>query len=340
MTLAQKAQQCEEQIFRLHMQGGLLLNQQADPKGKVLYTNENAGSYTSVVLSSLSHKWSLTGDVEVRRRAHEVAAAVLMLEQVTGVPGMTTRQYKFMQGPGHDEAGWLEDKWHQCRLYRWQDNLSTDEMTWFLNGLGDYIALCAEGDYRRRACAAIRRVVGRMLEHGMRITYADATTTTWGDCSRATPREPLFCLHGLGYLKRGELFGLEERFADAYDEYVRDEEYFHLAVNCYRLGVERGQWAAAYDWELASPELELLIKHDKDLRRRAHLKEGLLEMAAAPDTTIHTPLCTAVLGLGGEDPVRQWLGDWSIEEKGGIDKDWFLWAYWRARAAGIIGEND
>lgn len=340
MTVAQKAQECEQEIFQFHFQDGLLISQKADPTGKVRYTNENAGSYTAIVMSSMVNKWAATGDLAARQRAHQIAAAVEMLEQVTGVPGMTCRQYKFMQGPGHDEAGWLEDKWHQCRFYRWQDNLSTDEMTYYLYTLGEYIALCAEGEHRRRAAGALRRALGRMLDHGMRIVYADGTTTTWGDCSRATPKEPLFCLHGLGYLKRGELYACDERFADAYDEYVRDEEYFYQAVHCHRLGVERRAWAAAYDWELAAPEFELLIKYDRDPRRREALREGLFEMAAAPDTTFHSHLCTAVLGLGGEDKVRQYLQEWTIEGKSGIEKDWFLWCYWRARAAGIISAEE
>lgn len=288
----------------------------------------------------MSHKWSTTGDVDARRKAHQIGAAVEMLEYVTGVAGMTTRQYKFMQGPGDDEAGWLQDKWHQCRFYRWLDNLSTDEMTWYLKGLGDYIQLCGEGEYRRRAAGNIRRAVGRMLDQGMRIVYADGTVTTWGDCSRATPREPLFCLHGLGYLKRAELFGGYGRAADAYDEYVRDEEYFYRAVHCYKLGLEQDAWAAGYDWELAAPEFELLITHDKDPRRREALKQGLLEMAVGPDRTVHAPLCTAVLGLGGDDEVRQWMHGWSFDESDTIWKDWYLWVYWRARAAGIISEAD
>lgn len=338
-TFQEKAQQCEEDIFAFHLQDGLLIGQKADPKHKVLYTNENAGYRTGCLLSSLSQKWTVSGDVQTRRRAHQIAVAVEMLEQVTGVPGMTTRQYKFMQGPGEDERGWLEDKWHQCRFYRWQDNVSTDEMTYFLTGLFDYLMLCAEGEYRRRAADTVRRVVGRLLDHGMRIAYADDTTTTWGDCSRATPREPLFCLHGLGYLKRGELCACEERFADAYDEYVRDEEYFYLGVNCHKVGVERECWAT-YDWQLASPEFELLIKHDKDPRRREILKQGLLEMASASDTTVHSHLATAILGLGGEDKVRRWLAEYDPAQRSGIDKGWYHWIYWKARAAKVIGENE
>jgi len=341
MTLAQKAQYVEDDLFAHHLQQGLHSDRPVDPEGKILYTNENAGSYTSVLLSSLVHKWHLTGDPAVRQKAHAVARAVLMLEWATGIPGYTTRQYKFMQGPGHDEGGWLEDKWHQCRFHRWQDNLSTDETTWYFQALGDYIRFCAEGEYRRAAAASLRRCIGRMLDHGMRIAYEDGTTTTWGDCSRATPREPLFCLHGLAYLKRGELFTGDPRFADAYDEYVRDELYFYEAVHCYRLGVERGHWAARYDWELAAPEFEILITFDRDPRRRQALTEGLLEMASAPDTTVHSPLCTAALGLGGEDQVRAYLQQFNPEAtQSGIDKDWFLWAYWKARAVGVISADE
>jgi len=340
MTLLEKAEQCEQEIFDFHLQDGLLIGKRVDPSRKVLYTNENSGLRTGCLLSALSLKWSINGDLHTRQRAHRVARAVEMLEWATGVPGMTARQYKFMQGPGPDEAGWLQDKWHQCRFYRWLDNVSTDEITWFLLGLADYVNLCAEGEYRRNASAVINRVIGRMLDHGMRIVYADGTVTTWGDCSRATPLEPLYCLHGLAYLKRAELATANERFADAYDEYIRDDQYLHQGVHCYKLGVERGCWAP-YDWQLAAPEFELLIKHDKDLRRRDLFKEGLLEMAAAPDANIHPHLCTALLGLGGEDKVRQWLQEWSLtEETSGVDKGWYHWIYWKARSARLIADSD
>jgi len=333
-----KAQQCEDDIFAYHLQDGLLIGQRVDPTGKVRYTNENSGYRTGCLLSSLAHKWSLTADLKVRQRAHQVAAAVEMLEQITGVPGMTTRQYKMMQGPGQDEAGWLQDKWHQVGLYRWQDNVSTDEMTWYLTGLGDYVGVCAEGEHRRRASGTVRRVVGRMLDHGMRICYADGTTTTWGDCSRSTPKEPIFCLHGLAYLKAGELFGLEERSADAYDEYVADEVYLDTAVHCYKLGAAARQWAT-YDWQLAAPDFERVIKFDKDPRRRDTLKQGVLEMTAAPDCNVFPHLCAAILGLGGADKVREWLTNFDTRDNG-IDKGWYHWVYWKARAAGIITEND
>jgi len=340
MTLAAKAQQCEDEIFSFHLQDGLLIGQKADPTGKVRYTNENAGYRTGCLLSSCSHKWWVTGDTLARQRAHQTARAVEMLEQITGVPGMTSRQYKMMQGPGHDEGGWLEDHWHQAGLYRWQGNVSTDEMTYYLTGLGDYVLFCAEGEYRRTASGTIRRVLGRMLDHGMRITYEDGTTTTWGDCSRATPREPLFCLHGLHYLKIGELCAFDSRFADAYDEYVLDEEYFANAVHCYQRNLAAQMWAD-FDWQLASPGFEFLIKHDKDPRRREKLKEGLLEMAAAPDATVHPHLCTAILGLGGEDKVRAWLQEWSLDDNtNGIDKGWYHWIYWKARAASLISPDE
>jgi len=341
MTLAAKAQRCEDEVFSLHLQDGLVIGHKVDPAGEVLYTNENCGLWTGRLLSALSLKWSVTGDARARAAAHRIARSLERLEQVTGVPGMTARQYKKMQGPGPDERpSRRSDRWYQGPQYRWLSDVSTDEMTWFLTGLADYIGLCAEGEYRRRACALMRRVLGRILDYGMRIVEPDGTVTMWGDCSRATPKEPLYCLHGLGYLKRGELFAGEPRFADAYDEYVLDEEYFRQAVNCYRLGTDLNYWSRA-DWMLSAPEFEVLIKHDRRPQRRALLTEGLLEAATAPQADVYGPLCSAVLGLGGKDRVRDWLERWTLaDDTDGTEKGSYHWVYWKARSAGIIGAED
>jgi len=304
--LEQKARYCEEQVFTYHLQEGLVIPQRVDPTGQARYTNDNAGYRTGCLLSALAHRWAVTGEANARERARQVTGALEMLERVTGVPGLTSRQYKRMQGPGDDENDWLQDYWHQGEEYRWLGNVSTDEMTWYLTGLGDYVMLCAEGEDRRLASALIRRVLGRMLRYGMRITEADGTVTDWGDCSLESSREPLFSQHGLHYLKVGELCAFDERFADAYEQYASVQDYLYQSVHCCRLGVAEHTWAD-YDWELAAPGYELLIKFDKDPSRRAALKEGLLEMAQARHTNVFSHLCTAVLRLGGDEKVRDWL---------------------------------
>jgi hypothetical protein len=342
-TLAAKAQYCQTHVFSRHLQDGLIIGNETDPTGNVRHTSGNAGQHTACLLSALSFQWALTGDSATRATAQEVAAALLKLEQITEVPGLTSRQYKMMQGPGPDE---VESDWHQAGPYRWLGDVSTDEMTWYLTGLADYLMLCAEGEQRSQASATIRRVVGRLLDHDMRLTNADGSVTRYGDCSRETPLEPLSCLHGLHYLKVGELCSFQERFADAYEEYIADQRYFENAVFCYKRNLVVGQWAS-YDWQLAAPSFEFLIKFDKDPRRRAALTQGLMEMAAAPDAQPYAHLVTALLGLGGAEKVRQWLAEFDPNgaefDPNGRDGDelvWYLWVYWKARAGGIVTEKD
>ena len=334
-TLAQKAEQCEDDLFNYFLQDGLIIWSKADPTGQARYTNENSGCANGSFLSGLSYKWSVTRDPQTRQHAQQIAASLGMLETITGVPGMTSRQFKLMQGPGEDEASWLQDYWHQVGPYRWLGNVSTDEMTWYLTGLCDYVMLCADGEERCKATALIRRVVGRMLDHGMRIVDLDGSTTFWGDCSRETPREPLFCLHGLHYLKVAELCAGDQRFAEAYEQYAADGGYFENAVHCYERALPTGDWAS-YDWELAAPGFELLIKSDKDAGRRARLTEGLKVLAAAPNAQVQAHLATGVLGLGGGDQVRRWLEEFDPNGKQGPSLAWYHWAYWRARAGRIV----
>ena len=340
VSFAAKADLCESDIFARHLQHGLLIPQVVDPTGALLYTHDNCGLRTGVMLSALSLKWSVTREPEARARAAQTAAALRMLETVTGVPGMTARQYKKMQGPGHDEhPSWLSRQWHQGPVYRWLGNVSTDEMTWFLAGLADYVLLCAEGRERARSVATINRVVGRMLDHGMRIVEADGRTTTWGDCSRESAREPLFCLHGLHYLKVAEVCTDNPRFAAAYEEYASDAHYLEQAVHCYKLGRAKRCWAD-YDWELATPGFDFLLRHDSDPARRDLLTQGLLEMAAAPNANLHPHLCTATFGLGGKEQVREWLAQFDPQTADGVSKGWYHWIYWEARSAGIITPTD
>ena len=262
-----------------------------------------------------------------------------MLETMTAVPGMTCRQYKKMQGPGPDEAGWLQHHWHQKGEYRVLGNVSTDEMTWFLTGLDNYVMFCAEGEERARASATIARVVGRMLDHGMRIVEADGTTTDWGDCSLTSAREPLFCLHGLHYLKAAALCTSEPRFAKAYEEYASHQDYLDKAVHCYKLGIQARRWAG-YDYQLASPGFELLIRFDDNQSRHKQFIQGLREMAEARRGKVYSHLCTAILDLGGEDTVRDWLGGFDPTNADGVTLGWYLWIYWKARAAHLISPTD
>jgi len=337
-SLADKAQFCEEEIFAHYLQDGLLIPQQADPTGEARYSNDNAGYRTGCLLAAVANRWKVTQDPAARERARQVASALEMLETITGVAGMTCRQYKKMQGPGPDEAGWLQDYWHQKGEYRLLGNVSTDEMTWFLTGLDNYVLFCAEGEDRDRASATIARVVGRMLDHGMRIAEADGTTTDWGDCSLTSAREPLFCLHGLHYLKAASLCTSDPRFAEAYEQYASTAAYFDKAVHCFSIGIRTHRWAG-YDYELASPGFELLIRFDDNQSRRDQFIQGLREMAEARRGKVFSHLCTAVLGLGGEDTVRDWLAAFDTNTDG-VNLGWYLWIYWKARAAQIIGPND
>jgi len=332
-TLADKAQYCEEHIFANNLQDGLLIGSQVDPTGKMRYSEENCGLHTGCLLSALSHKFSLTRDESTRQRADLLAASLEMLEKVTGVPGLTARQYKRMDSPGPGEGDWLAHHWHQSGPYRWLGDVSTDEMTFYLTGLADYMLLCAGDERRKSAAALVRRVVGRLLNHDMRITNADGSTTFYGDCSRKSPLEALFCLHGLHYLKAADVLTSDRRFARAYREYVSDEGYFRNATNAYKRTLAARQWAP-WDWELAAASYEFLIRHDS--YRSRQFKQGLLEMAAAPDASVFPNLCAALFGLGGGTRVTRWLKDFDPRDADGNSKGWYLWIYWKARSANIV----
>ena len=333
-TLAEKAEYCEEDIFANHLQEGLLIGPRVDPKGERLHSAENSGLRTGCLLSAMAYKFSVTRDERTRQRAGLLLGSLELLEKVTGVPGLTARHYMRMNSPGPDEAGsWLAKHWHQAGPHRWVGDVSTDEMTFYLTGLGNYILLCGEHEKRERAAALVRRVVGRLLDHDMRITNADGSATFYGDCSRQTPLEPLFCLHGLHYLKAAALLTSDKRLARAYKEYVGDEDYFRKAVHGYKGTLASIQWAT-WDWQLAAASYEFLIRHDPG--RSQQFKQGLLEMAGAPDATVFPHLCTALFGLGGGTQVTRWLEDFNPQNADGVGKGWYLWIYWKARSANIV----
>jgi hypothetical protein len=167
----------------------------------------------------------------------------------------------------------------------------------------------------------------------MRITNADGSTTFYGDCSRKSPLEALFCLHGLHYLKAADVLTSDRRFARAYREYVSDEGYFRNATNAYKRTLAARQWAP-WDWELAAASYEFLIRHDS--YRSRQFKQGLLEMAAAPDASVFPNLCAALFGLGGGTRVTRWLKDFDPRDADGNSKGWYLWIYWKARSANIV----
>src|SRR5262249_5639890 len=134
-----------------------------DPASFRLKPSDNDGLWTAIYVSAESFRYAVTHSPDALRNARESLAALLRLDEVTGLPGFPARAL-IRRAEERDPEG----EWHPTPdgEWEWKGDTSSDEL------VGHFFAYAVAYDLlpgdpdRQPIRAAVTRIVDRLLEHG------------------------------------------------------------------------------------------------------------------------------------------------------------------------------
>jgi hypothetical protein len=161
---------------------GARLEHSVDEPGNVIH----AGVWTGRYLGGVGYQYAVTKDPWVRRHGGQMLAALRLLQEVTGKPGLLARGYVRGHGPVTDwERGGADSKeWHQGQGayadYRWYGDVSVDNFNAVLYGYAIYYDLAADAGQKEFITRDVERLMTHLLDNHCRIIDVDGEVTQWG----------------------------------------------------------------------------------------------------------------------------------------------------------------
>ncbi len=182
-------------------EGTIMPNVIFPPAGKdtaIVGSQENCPMHTGAYLASLSFRFAVTQDGQIRALADSVMEGILKLEQVTGEPGCVARSFNKTDGANwHEQAFAYPMEWRESDAlsgYRWMGGMSTGQLTGLIFGVAQYWELCADDAHKKLAADFIDRAVGRCIGNNLRITDLEGKMTMWGNFCPDLPHEKVNAL--------------------------------------------------------------------------------------------------------------------------------------------------
>jgi len=97
MTLADKAKYFDERIEQRHVRHGLVASSHLRVAGEVSsnqkVSSDNDGLWTAIYLGAQAYRYAATHDRDARAKAQRALKALMRLEEITDVPGLTARSF-------------------------------------------------------------------------------------------------------------------------------------------------------------------------------------------------------------------------------------------------------
>ncbi|MEQ8880939.1 MAG: two-component regulator propeller domain-containing protein, partial [Cyclobacteriaceae bacterium] len=128
-TLAEKAQIMEDMVNKWHRRLGLVaaceLDDRENPTSATIPDSPNDGLWTSYHVVAMSLAYGTTGDEKYLVSAKKGMYAMIMLQNVSGIPGVIARSVLPADHPKNGTKGWVlaPDK-----KMIWRDDTSSDEI--------------------------------------------------------------------------------------------------------------------------------------------------------------------------------------------------------------------
>ncbi len=250
-------------------EGTIIPNVIFPPVGKeipIVGSQEDCAFHTGGYLATLSYRYAVTKDEEVRKLADQVMVGILKLEKVTGQSGCVARSFNKTDKPNpHEEWFFFPMEWHGSKTmpgYRWEGDLSSDQFTGLIYGAELYWELCADDVHKKIAADFVDRLVGRCVDNDFRIVDSDNKMTLWGNFCPDLPHENMNALLILSHLKTAFRMTGNDRYAKAYDFLIKGHHYDDEAI------LAKVLWPAEHrntsDDELAAMALFHLIRFEDD----------------------------------------------------------------------------
>ena len=229
------------ELFQLDMESRFLLDGQALCKLKLPVGNREFVAYnmpdnaymTGIYTGTLAMKYAVTGAPRDLEAARNSLAALHLLCNVSGVPGVLARAAWPKDKPMDDDGIWRESA---CGKYLWRGDVSTDQVAGVMYGFSLAHDLIATEEEKADIARDVIAMVNLVLNNDMRIVDVDGKPTRWGryDPRYVSRTEQMNALLWLQALKVAEQVSGETRYAELYRTWAVDEGYAELSVSARR----------------------------------------------------------------------------------------------------------
>ncbi len=274
-ALADKAAWFEAKIIRQHLTPEGLLAYRIDPAKEQLTPTATADMaiWSGVYLAAEAFRYEATKSPDAHAQIGVLTGGIETLMTVSGEPGVLARSIVRRDGARVYEG----PRWHPSPTrpeLMWMSNVSVDQITGIMFGVGAAFDALEDGPLRRRVVDATDVIVGDIVDHGMTLQDPHGERTKHGDLTCGAFTENLNCLIALSAVKVAHHVTGSERFAEAYRTLVR-RGYPEHAVAARHRWWERVTGVNHSDNNLAFLAYYNLMRYETDPRLSALYQESL-----------------------------------------------------------------
>ncbi len=235
-TLAEKAHTIEGLVNARHRRLGLVAECQLDdarhPRHSTIADNDNDGLWTAYHVAAMSLCYGATQDPAARASARQGMAALYLLQNASGTPGLVARSVVPAAIGKTKDAQWRPTP--DGRLY-WKSDTSSDEIDGHYLAFYTYYRHIAQADptERARCVRQVRALTDYLLAHHYQLIDWTVRRTTWGFWDPETLNHNpdhylesgLNSLQILSFLKVAHYITGDARYATHYQRLIRQHGY-------------------------------------------------------------------------------------------------------------------
>ena len=316
-SLAQKAAAYDARVLGLHAHPQMpwvvdvVVKPGTDPEKAThddvvaWWSGENDGLFSGLVLAAEAYRFAATHDPEARRVLATLLDGERMRMDITGVPGLFTRQLippgvtglqcptdpaQYVPSPDKRGNKWVridptgcaavadaQGAFHattHCGLQRFAswcflDNISQDEYVGHVLALGTIARVVSDAELRGTAVDMLRQIGAHLAAHDMAFVDWDGRATQWGKVYPGAPGDTPGYLAVLGMA----FAATAGNATPAWDGYLDQIDQWTGADGCGANWNNLSMLAASFD---------LLITNEPDAARRATFRDAFAQSLVAP----------------------------------------------------------
>lgn len=234
-TLSEKAQAFDDIIEKYHIRRGFTATRHIsnyDIDNGTVDISDNDGLWTASYVAAESLRYGATKDAEALKKARRGMNALLLLENISGIPGFTARAVRY---PDDDEYGDGDREWRKVEGEdcEWKGETSSDEITGHFFGMSLYFDLCADKKEKKEIAESLCRITDHIVSHGFRLVDYDNLPTTWAvwDPDMLNLDDKWYAERGvnslefLTILKVSHHVSGQQKYADLYNKFITKYHY-------------------------------------------------------------------------------------------------------------------
>ena len=236
MTLAKRAEIIESRIDKWHRREGVvaacILDDAENPTSRVIHDDDNDGLWTSYHVMAMSLAYATTGDEKYLESAKKSMHAMIMLQNVSGLPGLPARSVVPLSMRAEKNKQWREAP---DGKHLWKSDTSSDEID------GHFFAFYAYWEHIAKnipeEAALIKKQVSDLMNYIVDNNYQlidwDGERTKWGfwnpellnDNPEHYSESGLNSAQILSFLKVAYYITGNEKFKNHYDKLITKHGY-------------------------------------------------------------------------------------------------------------------